>query len=139
MPIRTRSILHALPTALFCILGACGGDPTTLGTLPRGHAAPPVAARVAAAAAGATHAQYLSSDEAAALEQAAGGAVRITVGCCGQPAIDLATMTAYALQATGQLPAGTPVLVDGDDLSLAARVAERLQADGMQPVHVVTP
>lgn len=139
--------------ALVAALAACGGgdaDEARAGALAAEVIAPliaddgtpmPADPRAVPVDAGAwTSAQrYATREQAAQLTAARPGDVlEVAVGCCGAEAADLAVWTAYALRAAHDWPRDVPTFVRGDDLRLAASVAERLATDGMTRVWLVT-
>jgi hypothetical protein len=84
-------------------------------------------------------ARYASSQQAEQLEHALGeGVLRVTVECCGVDRVDQAIGIAQGMQAAGDLPNSTPVLVRAADLRLGAVAANRLADAGYGQVWLVT-
>ncbi len=82
---------------------------------------------------------YANVEQAGMLVAALGpSVVQVEVGCCGTDAVSLAVMRAAVAQAARPTTALMPVLVSGDDLGLAALVADRLAEERML-VFLVTP
>jgi len=86
--------------------------------------------------------RYTSAPQARALESALGKAVILLrverLGNDDTSSIEMAVMTAYALQAAQDVHNSAPVLVHGDDLRLAAQVVDRLVANGFKQVVLVS-
>lgn len=143
----------AAALAMASVLAACGGgdaDEARAGALAAEAIAAliaddgtlmPADPRAVPVDAGAwTSAQrYATREQAAQLADAMpAGVLQVDVGCCGVEAADLAVWTAYALRAAHDWPRDVPTFVRGDDLRVAASVAERLAADGVTHVWLVT-
>ncbi|MFT4102426.1 MAG: hypothetical protein QM674_15585 [Burkholderiaceae bacterium] len=76
---------------------------------------------------------YVTEAQALAHERMLpGNVISLRVRCCGEQAIE------DALTGVRAAPHDRPVLVRGDDLHLAARLADRLDEAGFNPVFVVT-
>ncbi|MFT3803785.1 MAG: hypothetical protein QM766_21550 [Burkholderiaceae bacterium] len=76
---------------------------------------------------------YVTEAQALAHERILPGNVTsLRVRCCGEQAVEDALGSARAA------PHGQPILVRGDDPSLTARLADRLDEAGFGPVFVVT-
>jgi len=85
-------------------------------------------------------ARYATRAQARQLVDALGdGVLQVPVGAGSAAAVDEAVGIAWGLQAAHDLPAGTPVLVSGADLRLAAATAHRLAQGGLTHVWLVTP
>lgn len=86
--------------------------------------------------------RYASLPQARALEAALGrNMISLRVERLGDDdtrSIEMAVMTAYALQAADDVHSSAPVVVHGDDLRLAAQVVDRLVASGFQQVLLVS-
>jgi hypothetical protein len=83
--------------------------------------------------------RYATAAQAEMLAHALrGDVIDLTVDCCGNEALELATLTAYGLQAAQDLPDSAPVFVRGADLRQAAHVADRLAEGGLSRVFLVT-
>lgn len=150
-----RPLLGAL--ALACVVGSTGcGDgsaptPTEAVQQRQGFVTPLLDdngqaqsvtpdARPADAAAWTRNGRYATRAQAEQLLNARGdGVLQVQVGCCGHEAIDTAAGVAWGLQAAQQLSNQTPVLVQGEDLRLAAATANRLLEGGLVNVWLVTP
>lgn len=141
----------ALVMASASVLSSCGGSDeaataherraatTTLLDDDADVMAPDPAAVPADAGARTRQGRYATRAQGEALALALrGGVIHVDLGCCGEAAADLAVMTAYGLQAAHDLPDDAPVLVQGDDLRLAASVVDRLVAGGYRRVWLVT-
>lgn len=149
----TRIARAALGAALVAALAACGGgdDDVRAGALAADVIAPliaddgttmPADPRAVPVDAGAWTSEqlYATREQAAQLAAALpAGVLEVDVSCCGIDAADFAVWMAYAQRAAYDLPRSVPTFVRGDDLRLAASVAERLAADGMTRVWLVTP
>jgi hypothetical protein len=96
-------------------------------------------ARPADAAAWTTSGRYATVAQAHQLLAAQADAMVVEVRCCGAEAADEAVGIAWGVQAAGDKPDDMPVLVRGDDLRLAAAVANRLASGGLTRVWLVTP
>lgn len=152
---RTRAPALAL---LAVLLAACGGDPDAdagadadsvveARALPllddEGQLMPSLsAAEPRDPGARTRERRYAGAPQARALEAALGhDMISLRVERLGDDdtrSVELAVMTAYALQAAHDVHSSAPVLVHGDDLRLAARVADRLAANGFRQVVLVT-
>lgn len=83
--------------------------------------------------------RYASSRQADQLDRALGeGVIRVNVECCGVEGVDQAIAIAYGVQAAGDLPNSTPVLVRSFDARLGAVTANRLADAGYSKVWLVT-
>ena len=84
--------------------------------------------------------RYASAAQAEMVEHARpGGALRADVTGSGAEAVDIAVGVAHGLQAAANLGNDVPVFVRGADLRSTAAAADRLAAQGMTRVWLVTP
>jgi hypothetical protein len=83
--------------------------------------------------------RYALRWQADELDRLLGGAVAwVDVGCCTDAALDVAQGGVHGLMAAEDLAADAPVFVTGADLHQAARLADRLSAQGLTRVYLVT-
>lgn len=95
-------------------------------------------AQPADAAAWTVAGRYATARQARHMLAVRDDAMPVNVRCCGIEAADEAVGIAFGMQASG-IANDTPVLVAGDELRLAASVANRLTRGGMTRVWLVTP
>lgn len=154
----TRPAVPLSMTVLIVLLAACGGADT----LPERLAAPdrqatawPIAPLIAddgslmpsspeavpADAGARTQAgRYATPAQAAQIAQALGSAlVRVAVHGSGAAAVEEAAGIVFGQMAAADLPRSAPVLIDGADLRSAAALVDRLAAQGLSQVWLVTP
>ncbi|GAB1384761.1 MAG TPA: hypothetical protein PL024_11665 [Thauera sp.] len=81
----------------------------------------------------ATEAQALSHERTLP-----GKVISVRAGCCGDQGIEDAMLDAWYQYVAYDAPRDMPVLVRGQDLGLAARLADRLANAGFDPVFLVT-
>ena len=83
--------------------------------------------------------RYATRAQAAALEEALQGEVlEVQIDCCGAAMVEQAINIAFGIQAAHNFSDDVPVLVQGRDLRTAAGVVDRLAANGMTRVWLVT-
>jgi hypothetical protein len=82
---------------------------------------------------------YATRSQAAALELAVdGGVAWADVGCCGDAAVDVAQGIVHGLMAAHDLGADAPVFIGGTELRRAAQLVDRLGAQGLTQVFLIT-
>lgn len=67
-----------------------------------------------------------------------GKVIRVHVGCCGAQGMQDAMLATWYQYVAYDAPSDMPVLVRGDDLQRAARLADRLSDAGFAPVFLVS-
>lgn len=150
----TGTAATLLATAFAANLVACGGidDDAHLalarqrtGPLPAliaddGSLPPPAADAVPADPGARTRSgHYAVRAQAQALEfERRGDVVWFDAACCGSDAIDSARGVVDGLRLAAWVSPDAPVLVTGDDLRLAAFMADRLEEEGERRVFLVT-
>lgn len=107
---------------------------------PFGHMPPPPAESLPADPAVRTRSgSYLARQQAEDLDGLLGGAVVwVDAGCCGAAPIEWALGHVAGMMAADGLADDAPVFVTGADLAQAAKLADRLSAQGLTRVVLIT-
>jgi len=142
-PRQTRLAALALGAAVTASLAACGGGndddqqfalkTTDVSVIQRAAEPQDPGARTRAA-------RYTSRAQAEQLDAALeGDVVWLDVACCGFDGAEQSVGIAHGIHAAKSLRSDAPVFVTGADQRLAAHVANRLEAEGLTRVFLITP